>query len=154
MKNLKRKMIIPIIGSGFTLNSEAKNGKVPSGKDYQEHMIDSLCNKFEELKDSKEKMYNEPFSQIAELYIKQIDDIDKRNYFVSNFTDVKIREKNKIDFLKIEWPYIYTLNIDDAIEKNSKFNHTICCNNENVIESVFDEFNCVIKLHGLSLIHI
>lgn len=27
MKNLKRKMIIPIIGSGFTLNSEAKNGK-------------------------------------------------------------------------------------------------------------------------------
>lgn len=117
MKNLKRKMIIPIIGSGFTLNSEAKNGKVPSGKDYQEHMIDSLCNKFEELKDSKEKMYNEPFSQIAELYIKQIDDIDKRNYFVSNFTDVKIREKNKIDFLKIEWPYIYTLNIDDAIEK-------------------------------------
>ena len=40
MKNLKRKMIIPIIGSGFTLNSEAKNGKVPSGKDYQEHMID------------------------------------------------------------------------------------------------------------------
>ncbi len=84
MKNLKRKMIIPIIGSGFTLNSEAKNGKVPSGKDYQEHMIDSLCNKFEELKDSKEKMYNEPFSQIAELYIKQIDDIDKRNYFVSN----------------------------------------------------------------------
>lgn len=148
MKNLKRKMIIPIIGSGFTLNSEAKNGKVPSGKDYQEHMIDSLCNKFEELKDSKEKMYNEPFSQIAELYIKQIDDIDKRNYFVSNFTDVKIREKNKIDFLKIEWPYVYTLNIDDAIEKNSKFNHTICCNNENVIESVFDEFNCVIKLHG------
>ena len=117
MKNLKRKMIIPIIGSGFTLNSEAKNGKVPSGKDYQEHMIDSLCNKFEELKDSKEKMYNEPFSQIAELYIKQIDDIDKRNYFVSNFTDVKIREKNKIDFLKIEWPYIYTLNIYDAIEK-------------------------------------
>lgn len=93
-------------------------------------------------------MYKESFSKIAELYIKQIDDIDKRNYFVSNFTDVKIQEKNKIDFLKIEWPYIYTLNIDDAIEKNSKFNHTICCNNENVIESVFDEFNCVIKLHG------
>ena len=27
MKNLKRKMIIPIIGSGFTLNSEAKKWK-------------------------------------------------------------------------------------------------------------------------------
>lgn len=141
-------MVIPIIGSGFTLNSEAKNGKVPSGKDYQEYMIDSLCNKFEELNETKGEMYKESFSKIAELYIKQIDDIDKRNYFVSNFTDVKIQEKNKIDFLKIEWPYIYTLNIDDAIEKNSKFNHTICCNNENVIESVFDEFNCVIKLHG------
>lgn len=147
-KNLKRNMVIPIIGSGFTLNSEAKNGKVPSGKDYQEYMIDSLCNKFEELNETKGEMYKESFSKIAELYIKQIDDIDKRNYFVSNFTDVKIQEKNKIDFLKIEWPYIYTLNIDDAIEKNSKFNHTICCNNENVIESVFDEFNCVIKLHG------
>lgn len=147
-KNLKRNMVIPIISSGFTLNSEAKNGKVPSGKDYQEYMIDSLCNKFEELNETKGEMYKESFSKIAELYIKQIDDIDKRNYFVSNFTDVKIQEKNKIDFLKIEWPYIYTLNIDDAIEKNSKFNHTICCNNENVIESVFDEFNCVIKLHG------
>lgn len=147
-KNLKRNMVIPIIGSGFTLNCEAKNGKVPSGKNYQEYMIDSLCNKFEELNETKGEMYKESFSKIAELYIKQIDDIDKRNYFVSNFTDVKIQEKNKIDFLKIEWPYIYTLNIDDAIEKNSKFNHTICCNNENVIESVFDEFNCVIKLHG------
>ena len=147
-KNLKRNMVIPIIGSGFTLNCEAKNGKVPSGKNYQEYMIDSLCNKFEELNETKGEMYKESFSKIAELYIKQIDDIDKRNYFVSNFTDVKIQEKNKSDFLKIEWPYIYTLNIDDAIEKNSKFNHTICCNNENVIESVFDEFNCVIKLHG------
>lgn len=147
-KNLKRNMVIPIIGSGFTLNCEAKNGKVPSVKNYQEYMIDSLCNKFEELNETKGEMYKESFSKIAELYIKQIDDIDKRNYFVSNFTDVKIQEKNKIDFLKIEWPYIYTLNIDDAIEKNSKFNHTICCNNENVIESVFDEFNCVIKLHG------
>jgi hypothetical protein len=78
------------------LIAKQKNGKVPSGKDYQEYMIDSLCNKFEELNETKGEMYKESFSKIAELYIKQIDDIDKRNYFVSNFTDVKIGRQTKM----------------------------------------------------------
>ncbi|MDW7571848.1 hypothetical protein RZN32_32030, partial [Klebsiella pneumoniae] len=33
------------------------------------------------------------------------------------FTHVKIDNESKLNFLSVDWPYIYTLNIDDGIER-------------------------------------
>ena len=35
INNMRRKMLIPVIGSGFTRGCDAYKGKVPSGKDYK-----------------------------------------------------------------------------------------------------------------------
>ena len=51
------------------------------------------------------------------------------------------------DSLKIDWPYIYTLNIDDAIENNSEFK-TVLYANRDIRNSIFEQEKCVIKLHG------
>lgn len=62
------------------------------------------------------------------------------------FTHVHI-ESEKKDFLSIGWPYVYTLNVDDGIEKNSPY-QTVLNAEENIRETIFDEAACVIKLHG------
>ena len=49
--------------------------------------------------------------------------------------------------MTIPWPYVYTLNIDDAIERNSDFRYVVY-SNRLVRKSIFDECKCVIKLHG------
>lgn len=56
-------------------------------------------------------------------------------------------ENVKKNFLKIDWPYIYTLNIDDAIENNSEFK-TVLYANRDIRNSIFEQEKCVIKLHG------
>ena len=41
INNMRRKMLIPVIGSGFTRGCDAYKGKVPSGKD-SEYMISKI----------------------------------------------------------------------------------------------------------------
>ena len=36
---LSNKSLVPIIGSGLSVNLPARRGKVPSGEDYQNYMI-------------------------------------------------------------------------------------------------------------------
>lgn len=148
IKKFANNQLIPIIGSGFTLNCESKHGKVPSGSSYKDYMIDAFCDAEQITDDEKSALNNKPFSEIAEYYIKCVDEKTKHTFFLNNFSDVKIEDNYKRDFLNIEWPYIYTLNIDDGIEKNSFFSHVISSNRKIVSEKVFDEFHCVIKLHG------
>ena len=68
-----------------------------------------------------------PDAKIAGPMVKFIDvmvPISKCNmkceYCYLSHLDVKLdKSQEKINFLQVEWPYIYTLNIDDAVEKNS-----------------------------------
>lgn len=148
VKKIANNQLIPIIGSGFTLNCSAKHGVVPSGNMYKEYMLDAFC-KDRSIPDKDRAVLNtRPFSEIAGYYIKYVDDSTKHRYFLNNFSGVKIEDEKKLNFLKINWPYIYTLNIDDGIEKNSTFSHVISSNKKVVDDKVFDEYNCVIKLHG------
>lgn len=50
-------------------------------------------------------------------------------------------------FFSIEWPYIYSLNIDDAVEGNCQYTGKILPF-RNVNEDFYDREKCIIKLHG------
>lgn len=41
-QHLKRGMLVPVLGSGFTRGCNSRSGKVPSGSDYKEYMIDEI----------------------------------------------------------------------------------------------------------------
>ena len=66
------------------------------------------------------------FSEVADLYESDdyVSSDERRQYIKKSFKGVKLNEP-RISFKKIEWPYIYTLNIDDGIEENSRFKQVI-----------------------------
>lgn len=142
---MRRKTIIPVIGSGFTRDCIARSGKVPSGEDYYNYMIAQIVDQNPDEMKVKE-LNNESFSSISSIYHKMVQAEKQQSYLLNKFTNVKL-ENVKKNFLKIDWPYIYTLNIDDAIENNSEFK-TVLYANRDIRNSFFEQEKCVIKLHG------
>ena len=142
---MRRKTIIPVIGFGFTRDCIARSGKVPSGEDYYNYMIAQIVDQNPDEMKVKE-LNNESFSSISSIYHKMVQAEKQQSYLLNKFTNVKL-ENVKKNFLKIDWPYIYTLNIDDAIENNSEFK-TVLYANRDIRNSIFEQEKCVIKLHG------
>lgn len=142
---MRRKMLIPVIGSGFSRDCVARLGTVPSGEDYRQYMIaEILDTQLDGMSESE--LNSENFSSISSIYHKIVSK-DKQHTFLNNrFTNVKI-DSYKKGFLEIAWPYIYTLNIDDAIEKNSEYKMVLYSNRE-IRNSIFEQEKCLIKLHG------
>ncbi|NUU64128.1 SIR2 family protein [Paenibacillus agri] len=138
---IKNNRLIPIIGSGFSRSSLTMNGKVPSGDDMKVYMLNKLKEKF------PDENFSQDFSKIAQQYENHCDVRDRKKYLNDNFTNVKL-EWYKKDFLKINWPYIYTLNIDDAIESNSNFNVVLPLNEVNEEYEMSLNNKSLYKLHG------
>ena len=112
INNMRRKMLIPVIGSGFTRGCDAYKGKVPSGKDYSEYMIRKLVAHLSPTQAEIDSLKKDSFSNISDIYHRAVPISAQKEYLKFNFTKVKL-EDVKRKFLGPFWPYIYTLNIDD-----------------------------------------
>ncbi len=143
-KQIRNKSLIPILGAGFSANAIASAGKVPSGKDLKNEMILQIKNagvdvsKIEKLEDLK---------KIALYYKAKVSESIRKKYLLNNFTDVKLSDYQR-DFLAIKWPYIYTFNIDTAIEDNSDYKNIILPNKVGDTEIIKKLNNCLFKIHG------
>lgn len=145
-QQLKRAALIPILGSGFTRGCTSRKGTVPSGDDYKEYMIDQII-KTRGYDDSKRLNYEKKqFSDISTIYHEIVPKEDQRDYLRNNFTKVGLSSEKK-KFLNINWPYVYTLNSDDAIENNSRYT-TVVYSNRKILHEIFSTDKCTIKLHG------
>lgn len=141
--HLNRRELFPIIGSGFTKGCETKYGKqflVPSGEDMKKYMITYLREQGEEVPEYI------PFSKVAGYYEKKASKHDICEYFKHHFLGVKLQDNRKA-FLNIDWRLIYTLNLDDAIEKNSFYDMVLLPNRNFELDAISDQ-KCVFKLHG------
>lgn len=143
---IKKKMLIPILGSGFTKGCNAFDGNVPSGSDYQSYMLEAIQSNENLTPDEISSLRSTTFSKISNIYHKVVSAEEQRRYLKAKFTGVSL-DSCRRNLLSIPWPYIYTLNIDDAIEHNSDFQFVVY-SNRSVRKNVFDEHKCVIKLHG------
>jgi len=144
----RSKSILPIFGSGFSLGETAKNGTVPSGQVLREYMIEKLSHHKDFSSDEAiSELKNKQFSEVASFFEDNdyVSISNRRRYYEDNFTDVKLSEEKK-QILEIDWDYIYTLNIDDAIENNSSYKKTIISNRK-PFRDIFNDKR-VIKLHG------
>ena len=141
-QHLERQELFPVIGSGFARGCRAKSGRgelVPTGKDMLEYMIDYLH------RHAQEPPPASSFSKVARYYEQLADRKDIVKYLKDHFIDVELDDRRK-SFLKINWKLIYTLNLDDAIEKNSQY-QSILPNRDIQLDALTDE-KCVFKLHG------
>lgn len=146
IESMRKKMLIPILGSGFTRGCNAFQGTLPSGADYQRHMIEAIQSTGEFAPEEIEHLYSTPFSKTSGIYHSVVPVEEQNKYLKANFTNVSL-DACRRKLLSIPWPYVYTLNIDDAIERNSDFQFVVYSNRK-VRKNVFDEYKCVIKLHG------
>lgn len=138
-----QKKLIPVIGSGFTRNCKALRGKVPSGEDMSSYLKDFAAKAYGK---DKKHYENSSFPELCTYYSKRSTPKERFEYFSSNFTGVELSTE-QIEFLKIFPQYIYTLNIDDGIEKNCTEYHVVLPRHE-FSDEYINTYSTVFKVHG------
>lgn len=135
--------LIPIIGSGFTRKCASKNGEVPSGQDMQNYVKSVLAKVY----GKNEKEYDKySFPELCTMFDKRSSAEEKYSYFSNNFTGVKLSQI-KSEFLALNWPCLYTLNIDDAIESNCP-KYQVILPRKDFYQKYVEENNILYKIHG------
>ncbi len=142
-KHIRDHRLIPVIGSGFSAHSPSHNGVVPTGSEMKNYMIE-VISQLQSL--TRTILEDKSFSQISTYYHKLESEVSQKSYVRDHFSHVQLPPE-KIRLLEIDWLYIYTLNMDDAIENCSQYKKVICSNRE-VDFSIVNDNKCTIKLHG------
>ena len=149
IQSFTRNKIIPLVGSGITCGCKSFNGTVPLGSEMpdaiKEHLLISENLTLEE----KETIKKENNLQKLSTYFEDTNIVSssiRKQYYKNHFSNVKLDSTRKKLF-EIDWNYVYSLNIDDAIEIETKYDFPIICNKP-VEDEVFGNGRCVIKLHG------
>lgn len=140
--------LVPIIGTGFTSGLRTRRGQVPTVKELEKEIIDSLCT----IDGSDKEEFDEvPLKDLADEFWSQLsDDRNKRckhrfiEYIEDNFTKIFDVEQPKREFLNSQWHMIFTLNYDDAIETVLDVNVLIPYDRVNLQSRK----SCLIKIHG------
>ena len=146
----KNKSLIPIVGSGISCGVPTSKGSIPSGADYKQHMIQELLSNPQFTDEERTELEHEKFSTLCDYYEDDENVLAehrftylKENFYHARFADDDVRRS----FFDIDWPYIYSLNIDDAIECSTQY-ETIVLPNRDFRDELFNEEPCLIKLHG------
>ena len=146
----KDKSIVPIVGSGVSIGVKTVNGKVPSGTEYYDYMLKTIQESGKISEDEIQEIKKWSFPEISNIYEDDeiIDAKVRKKYFENNFFGAEYEKEDiRLKFYKINWPYIYSLNVDDAIENSTEYDTTILPNRQ-FNEEVFEKHKCVLKLHG------
>ncbi|VFS56736.1 Uncharacterised protein [Leminorella grimontii] len=116
---LNQNTCIPFLGAGFTRGERARNKKVPGGADWMELMRRQIKDSPAADKPSDDELNGFSFQELSDIYFREkIVSLDSIKSDVNDcFTRVDITDESKLNFLSVDWPYIYTLNIDDGIER-------------------------------------
>lgn len=142
-----RNMLVPIIGAGFSGGAKASNGQVPMCDELKEIMVTKIIANSQIL--NKEDLKNMSFEETSELFLdEKIVPIEVRQeVFEKYFTNVNLPDYKK-EFLQL-WNYIYTINIDDAIERATNYTviHPYTSLRDN-FGNILKKNSYVLKLHG------
>ena len=110
---------IPFLGAGFTAGEPAHRGRVPSGAEFMQVMRNAINASPTPDKPAASSLEQYGFQQLADEYFREpiVDIEDIKSTLRNRFTSVSLTSEAKKDFLRWDWEYLYTLNIDDAIER-------------------------------------
>lgn len=135
---LHNENLTPIIGSGFTRGCKTKRASVPDGTQVTQLMKDIIC-KFKQI-----NLANADFNKVSDRFFSIVPKEQQWDFFETYFTQVTLHDYLSV-FLALPWPYIYTLNIDDAIERTGIYKAVLPYQNAKVPNTAM---KLVYKLHG------
>ncbi|ECV6024379.1 hypothetical protein DIL11_15005, partial [Salmonella enterica] len=142
--------LIPIIGAGFTRGClTSSNKRVPSGNEFKAIMINIIKTQKGYVNESViKKLEAKTFSEISELFFNEnwVPRSEVIKCLENYFSGVTLTQDKK-DFLKcISWPYIYTLNADNGIEKHSEYKVALPYDDALSFDS--KKYPTLYKIHG------
>ena len=137
--------LVLVCGAGFTKGSTSRKGSVPDASQLQSLMLKVLK---QQVGDEAKSLEGLKFSEIAEHFLNPefVPPSTVKEMLRDLFTGVTVGQTKK-SFLACPWPYVYTLNIDDAIERNSIYNAKIISNRK-ISADARQTIPCVFKVHG------
>lgn len=107
--------LTPIIGSGFTAGCNTAYSKVPNGPEINEIMKTAISQSNPSL-----SLENSDLANTSRVFFKVVKKEQRDRILKKYFTNVSLSSELK-EFLNLPWSYIYTLNVDDAIESNGYY---------------------------------
>ena len=112
--------LVPFFGAGFTRGCPTKSSRVVPGSDDACQEMKNLIIA-EKTPFTESDLANMDFFEVSDLFFEYVPVLKRSEYFEEYYTSVRLYP-SQIDFLnKINWPYAYTINVDDGIEHNSDF---------------------------------
>lgn len=142
--------IIPIFGSGFSCGMPSHNGNtVPNGQECTSIMTNLLRKYASSVLDEGDldKMgFNEAakWFKLQAIEKKNIPESEYVSFYRNLFTEVELDAVRK-DILKLPWHNIYTINVDDGIERTGLY-HPIVPYKD--IREDYGRKDRVFKIHG------
>jgi hypothetical protein len=147
------KHLIPILGTGFSSGTITRMGKVPNVRQLKNKMAELLLETSAYHGQRKEDFEEINLFQIAGAFWDEAEKLSEQKmynkfveYMENNFTNTNDLPIIKRKFLNAGWRYIYTLNYDDAIERNLEIETIIPYNRHN--KEFIERHFCLFKLHG------
>ena len=144
---LLEERLIPIFGAGFSKSSPSANGFVPDGEECTELMKTLIKKYVTGIDDTVLASYN--FNDTAKRFKKSVPHFIPESkyleFFKNNFTEVKLSQI-KENFLRLPWPFAFTINIDDGIENTNLFNSILPY--QNARKNYSNNKHSLFKLHG------
>lgn len=146
----KGSRLIPFLGSGFTKGCMAKKGRLPDAKQLVSG-IKALALKSATLSvEDRKEIESMQSLKTAFSLLNNEEYIPKKSaqtYFTNIFSETNITERAKIDFLHLDWPHIFSFNIDDGIERINRHLQLLKPNRKTSLEYIFSH-RCLFKIHG------
>lgn len=116
-----QRTLIPFLGAGFSKDSKCSRSTVPDSQQATELMRDLIISNCDGLSDTDMSMLSKcDFFEMSARFFEDVPETVRASFFKDYFTDAKLPEL-QADFLKLDWPYIYTINVDDAIENTNLY---------------------------------
>jgi SIR2-like protein len=140
----EKRNLVPILGAGFSKGAPTRLARVPDAEEFRMTMLEILRT---HVGDETESIKEKNFSEVADHFLNPsfVPTATVKETIKKYFTEASLGATQK-GFLNCPWPYIYTLNIDDAIENNSSFRNKVIPNRQ--ISSSAKQLPCVYKVHG------
>jgi hypothetical protein len=134
------------LGAGFSFGAKRKDGtSIPLGQDFKKEMINHF---FHDDADLREELKIKRLEEVCEM-VKQVNEVEYNKYITKSFSDF-FPEPFHFYLTDYRWPAIYSVNVDDIVEKTFGSNHLPLSifERKRDVASVNSKENKLFKLHG------